>query len=246
MFNSTRRLETRRATAALRTASTRTVAVKTIAAIAAALVGLSLLAGCTSDPAESAATTAPAATAPAASEPAAGAQQAPPANQQDAAQSERPITREAIAALDAADIIEWLDPLPVSERPADLSVSIRPSQIVVSDSAGEATVPMPADEFYVSLAPYVNQNHDCYFHNLATCKGELANEAVRVVVTDQATGATVLDEQRTTYDNGFVGIWLPRGGKYDLVITAAAGSATAELSTADDDDLTCLTTLKLT
>ncbi|GAA2528973.1 CueP family metal-binding protein [Rarobacter incanus] len=206
-------------------------------AIALALGG-AVLTGCGSQ--EPTASDAGSAAATASSPAAAQTDSAP-----DAATDGKAVTRENIAALPADQIIAWLDKLPVSQRPEGLSVSVRPANIVITDATGEDTVDMPSDKTYVSLAPYVNKNHDCYFHNLATCKGELANEPVHVTVTDAASGQTVIDEDATTYDNGFVGIWLPKGGSYDLVIEAAQGKATATLATTSDEDLTCLTTLKL-
>lgn len=29
------------------------------------------------------------------------------------------------------------------------------------------------DEFYVSVTPYLEQTHDCFFHSRTTCLGEL-------------------------------------------------------------------------
>ena len=70
---------------------------------------------------------------------------------------------------------------------------------------------MPSDEIYVSAAPYQSQTHDCYYHSPTGCLGELRNADVAVTVTDTATGEVIVDEDTRTLDNGFVGIWLPRG-----------------------------------
>ncbi|GMA34464.1 CueP family metal-binding protein [Demequina litorisediminis] len=69
---------------------------------------------------------------------------------------------------------------------------------------------MPDDAFYVSLAPYVDTTHECYFHSLTTCTGEMQGEDIDVTVTDVETGEVLVDEAMTTFDNGFVGLWLPR------------------------------------
>lgn len=151
-----------------------------------------------------------------------------------------------LAGLDARQIIERLDATPVAERRTDLIASIRPDQLLISDDQGrEAALPMPEDAFYLSLAPYLNQTHDCHFHSLTTCLGELQNADVQLTVTDRATGETVLADQLRTYDNGFVGIWLPRGIEADLTVEHEGRTATTAISTRDAEDATCLTTLQL-
>ncbi|MCB2412498.1 CueP family metal-binding protein [Demequina sp. TTPB684] len=148
--------------------------------------------------------------------------------------------------LDAREVIDSLDALPVAQRPTTLMASIRPNELLLSDDqARETALAMPADEFYVSLAPYVNQTHDCYFHSLTTCKGELQNVDVHVLVTDKATGEILVDETRTTFDNGFMGLWLPRDIDASITIEYDGKSATSDLSTSNDDDATCVTTMQL-
>ena len=89
-----------------------------------------------------------------------------------------------------------------------------------------------------------DQTHDCLFHSLTTCLGEMAGEPVDITVTDEA-GQTVLDETRTAYDNGFVGLWLPRDLTGTLTVEHDGKSSTVPIATGDDD-LTCLTTAHLT
>lgn len=149
--------------------------------------------------------------------------------------------------LTAREVVEKMDALAVDERPSDLMLSVRPNELVVMGAGGEeGALPMPDDAFYVSLAPYVSSTHDCYFHSLTTCKGEMSGEDVHVVVTDAATGDILIDEVRTTYDNGFVGLWLPKGIDAVVEIEAEGRSASATLSTRNADDATCVTTMQLT
>lgn len=148
--------------------------------------------------------------------------------------------------LDAREVIDSLDALPVAQRPTTLMASIRPNELLLSDDQErEAALAMPADEFYVSLAPYIDQTHDCYFHSLTTCKGEMQNTDVQVLVTDKATGEVLIDETRTTFDNGFMGLWLPRDIDATITIKYDGKSATSDLSTSNDDDATCVTTMQL-
>ncbi|WP_308161330.1 CueP family metal-binding protein [Dietzia psychralcaliphila] len=152
-----------------------------------------------------------------------------------------------LEGMDARQVIERLDTMPVPERPDDLWASVEPDQLVLSDPTGaleETSLPMPADEFYLSVAPYRTFTHDCVFHSLTTCLGELGGETVQVTVTDEATGQKVLDETRTTYDNGFVGLWLPRDLTGTLTLEHDGESTSSPISTGDDD-LTCLTTMQV-
>lgn len=147
--------------------------------------------------------------------------------------------------LDARGIIESLDTLPLEERPDDLMASIRPTGLLLTDAQQrETTVPLPENELYVSVAPYVEQTHDCHFHSLTTCTGELRNADVQVTVTD-TTGEVILDQTLTTYDNGFLGLWLPRDLEGTVTVAYDGLVATSPISTTGDEAATCVTTLPL-
>lgn len=147
--------------------------------------------------------------------------------------------------LNARDIIKRLDTTKVADRSSELIASIEPEQLVLTDDQNnQTTLPMPKDEFYVSIAPYRGQTHECYFHSLTTCRGELANTDVDVTVIEATSGKTILDQTLTTYDNGFVGIWLPRGIDATLTVSDEGRTAKQDISTRPDDP-TCLTSLQL-
>lgn len=146
--------------------------------------------------------------------------------------------------MDARAVIEHLDRLGGSDRPAALMASIRTDELLLSADGRETTLVMPTDSFYVSIAPYVTGTHDCFYHSLTTCQGELAEAEVQITVTDDATGETIVDEQRTTYANGFAGLWLPRDMTGTLTVTYDGKSVESPIST-NADSATCLTTLKL-
>lgn len=157
------------------------------------------------------------------------------------------LTDHGLDGLDARGIIEHLDTMALAERPNNLIASIRPDELLLTDDQQrETTIAMPEDEFYVSFAPYVSQTHDCHFHSLTTCVGELQNADVQVTVTDEASGETLVDEALTTYDNGFLGVWLPRD--IDGTLTVEYEGLTAEwpITTKGEDAATCVTTLPLT
>lgn len=151
-----------------------------------------------------------------------------------------------LSGQDARQIIERLDTMPLADRPANLIASIRPDQLVLSDDQQrELSLPMPADQFYVSFAPYLSQTHDCYFHSLTTCVGELQNSDIQVKVTNVATGEVLVEEERRTFDNGFLGLWLPRDIDATLTVEHQGRTATLPITTKGDDAATCLTTLQL-
>lgn len=148
--------------------------------------------------------------------------------------------------MDSAQIIDTLEQQELADRPGDLIASVRPNELLLTGGdVTEAPLPMPEDRFYLSVAPYIEQTHECYFHSLTTCTGELQNADVHVTVTDATSGEVVLDEDLTTEANGFVGIWLPRGIEANLTVTYEDASATTAISTVTDSDATCLTTMQL-
>ncbi|HLR96587.1 MAG TPA: CueP family metal-binding protein [Jiangellaceae bacterium] len=72
--------------------------------------------------------------------------------------------------LEGREIIEHLDATPVADRPEDLIASVEPDSLVLFDGERKvSSIPLPEDEFYLSLAPYLQQAHDCHFHSLTTC-----------------------------------------------------------------------------
>lgn len=149
-----------------------------------------------------------------------------------------------LTGMDARQAIDHLERLGGADRPSDLMASIRTEELLLTAGEVETTLPMPDDSFYVSIAPYVTQTHECFFHSLTTCQGEMVQADVQVTVVDDATGETVLDDAMTTYENGFVGLWLPRDMTGTITITADGTSVESPISTTADS-ATCLTTLQL-
>jgi hypothetical protein len=144
---------------------------------------------------------------------------------------------------DAARAVEQLEQLDQAKRPRDLMASVRPGQLLLSDDDEQVALPMPTDRFYLSIAPYRDSTHECYFHSLTTCQGELAGEPVHVRVVD-ASGAVLVDKETATNPNGFVGVWLPKGSSGTVNVSTSQGSGSQPFSTGDDD-ATCMTTLRV-
>lgn len=168
---------------------------------------------------------------------------APAASVTQPASAEQFLTRHNLAGLTAEQIIDRLD-ASEEDRTAGPVGSVRPDELQLTDSAGgKASLPVSGDRFYLSVAPYLTKTHECFNHNLATCRGELATQPLHVRVTD-AAGATLLDADITTYANGFAGLWLPRDITGTLTVTASGRSATTPIRTGAGDP-TCLTTMQL-
>jgi hypothetical protein len=151
-----------------------------------------------------------------------------------------------LAGLDGQAIVDTLDQTPVASRSATLRASVRPGQLLVSevDSDQQTVVDLPDDLFYLSVAPYLEKTHDCYYHSLTTCRGELAGRDMHVTITERGTGNVLVDTTTTTFDNGFVGFWLPSGIDATITVAYADYLASSDISTGPDDP-TCLTTLRL-
>jgi len=150
------------------------------------------------------------------------------------------------AEADAHEIVDQLEALPVAERPQGLIASVTATSLQLRDDSGrEAELPLPEDQFYLSVAPFVESTHECAFHSLTTCRGELRNREVAVNVVDSSSGEILEEGPRTTHDNGFVGLWLPRGIAAELTFNLDELTGSASISTQAEDDLTCLTSLQL-
>lgn len=155
------------------------------------------------------------------------------------------VSSHKLAGQDARTIIDQLDATPVAERDSSLRASIKPTGLELSDTQGnKATVPLPEDTLYVSFAPYEQQTHDCYYHSLTTCKGEVRNTPVTYTVTS-ADGQTIAEGTQNTFDNGFIGLWLPRNLTGSVTFTANGKTATRQVDTTGDTAQTCVTDIQL-
>ena len=141
-----------------------------------------------------------------------------------------------------AEVVEALDRLD-AQRPLPLAASVRYDEVLLSDGTTEAALPLDGDQFYLSLAPYETTTHECYFHNLGSCQGELADVEVRVRITTDS-GEVLVDEDATTYANGFIGFWIPKGVEGTVVVTKDGKRAESRFSS-DAEGPTCLTSLQL-
>ncbi|MFJ7951463.1 CueP family metal-binding protein [Lysinibacillus sp. NPDC096418] len=129
-------------------------------------------------------------------------------------------------------------------KATDESASITSSQLIVTDQEGkEFTYALPKDEFFVSIAPYVNQTHPCTNHSLTGCQGEMANKEIDVYIED-SKGNVLVDESMKTPANGFIDLWLPRDETYSIKMEHEGKMVDSKFSTSDNDG-TCITTMQL-
>ncbi len=143
---------------------------------------------------------------------------------------------------DARQVIERMDKTN-EDRGWGVNASVTYDSVVLDAEDGETVLPMPEDEFYLSVAPWIDTTHECFNHSLVGCQGELSHVPMDVRITD-ADGKVLVEDDVRTYDNGFVGFWLPKDITGTLEITAPMGSATGSFSTYEDSP-TCITTMQL-
>ena len=146
-----------------------------------------------------------------------------------------------LAGKNTQQIVEAIDQNPQA-RPLPFSASITSTELKLSDGQQAYAFPL-ADKFYLSVAPYENQTHPCFNHSLSGCQGEMPNTAFDIKVTDNK-GHVVLQKHVKSYQNGFIGLWLPRDMNGTLDISYQGKTASTPISTTTESQ-TCLTTVKL-
>lgn len=127
----------------------------------------------------------------------------------------------------------------------DQSASITSTQLIISDSDDKkVTFDLPEEEFFVSIAPFINETHPCENHSLTGCQGELVNQDFDLYIEDM-DGNVILDETMNSESNGFIDLWLPRDKTYNVKISHDGKQVESEISTFKKDG-TCITTMQLT
>jgi hypothetical protein len=126
----------------------------------------------------------------------------------------------------------------------DESASITATQLIVTENDGsELIYDLPEDDFFVSIAPFIEETHPCTNHSLTGCQGELINKDLDFYIEDE-NGQVIIDETINSETNGFVDLWLPRDQIYHVKITHDGKETESEISTFEDDG-TCITTMQL-
>jgi len=149
----------------------------------------------------------------------------------------------ATESLDTASIKALVNDYTIDKLDAK-QASITSTELIIEEDDNQKKVyQLPEEEFFVSIAPFKTETHECDIHSLTGCQGELVSESFDVEITN-ASGDLVLDESKTTEANGFIDLWLPRNDTYTVVITQDDKTTEAEISTFEGDK-TCITTMQL-
>lgn len=131
------------------------------------------------------------------------------------------------------------------DEPAHFRAGIDGNRLLLSDGTRQIQMDLREGLFYLSFAPYIQQTHPCAIHNLVTCRGEMKNKTLDVIITDVLSSDVIYQDQIKTKANGFYGFWLPVNRSYLLSVSDGTRSGSQEFSTYNYSD-TCLTTLRLT
>lgn len=126
----------------------------------------------------------------------------------------------------------------------DVNASITSHELIVTDNGEKTSFDLPENEFFVSIAPFVENTHECAIHSLTGCQGELVDKKFDVHIQDEE-GTVVVDETIASLENGFIDLWLPRDRTYQVKIEYDGKTVESKISTFKDDN-TCITTMKLT
>ncbi|MEK3763914.1 MULTISPECIES: CueP family metal-binding protein [unclassified Solibacillus] len=131
-----------------------------------------------------------------------------------------------------------------ANKTTDEKASITSTQLIITDTnENKITYDLPEDEFFISIAPYVNETHPCKDHSLTGCQGELVQKEIDVFIENEK-GEVIVDEKLTTLENGFIDLWLPRNEAFIVEMSYDGKSVTGDLTTFEEDG-TCITTLQL-
>lgn len=122
-------------------------------------------------------------------------------------------------------------------------LSVYDNELVVILDDERVSVDMPENEFYLSVAPYIELTHECVFHSATGCRGELKQEEFFVEFID-LDGTVIVSESMMSMSNGFIDLWLPRDVKGTLTITQGELSVVKVIST-ETGEPTCETTMQL-
>ncbi|MGQ8872699.1 CueP family metal-binding protein [Paenibacillus sp. TSA_86.1] len=145
---------------------------------------------------------------------------------------------------DAPDIRKLVEDISTG-RETPQSASISATTLTVKDARNqETTYDLPEDEFFLSIAPYVEQTHPCEIHSLTGCQGEMANEEFSVTIHDSEGNTLMKDEVLKSGANGFMDFWVPRDRTYLIRMVQDGKVAETQLSTYQTDQ-TCITTMQL-
>ncbi len=138
-------------------------------------------------------------------------------------------------------MVNTIDQMPQS-RPLPYKASVTGKSLILTNDKQTYEYPL-GDKFYLSFAPWQNHTHPCENHSLSGCTGDMPNTQFDVKITS-SNGDVVVQQPMQSYQNGFIGVWLPREMKGTIEVSYKGKHATAPVNTFINSP-TCMTTLKL-
>ncbi|NUU64387.1 CueP family metal-binding protein [Paenibacillus agri] len=145
---------------------------------------------------------------------------------------------------ETADIKQMVQELSTRKVTAT-SASINSKQLIVTgEDAKEVAYDLPDNEFFLSIAPYIEQTHPCAIHSLTGCQGELTDQEFNVTINDSEGNSVIEKTAMKSQSNGFIDLWLPRDKSYHIIVEREGKTAESVISTFENDN-TCVTTLQL-
>ncbi|MXR67693.1 MULTISPECIES: CueP family metal-binding protein [Shewanella] len=131
-----------------------------------------------------------------------------------------------------------------------IMVKVLPNEVIASFADGtSATVGIPKDKFFLSIAPFLTNTHPCTNHVPTGCTGELVGEKMHMSAVDVNTGEEILNQMVTTQHDGFIDFWVPRNR--ELAFTFHYGDKNGiyreakEVLSTYGNSRTCITTMQL-
>lgn len=126
----------------------------------------------------------------------------------------------------------------------DHSASISATELIITNNdESQEVYDLPDDDFFVSIAPFINETHPCDIHSLTGCQGELVDADFDIYIENES-GEIIVNDTINSGENGFVDLWLPRDESYTVTVDYDGKSVESELSTFEQDG-TCITTMQL-
>src|SRR5699024_3649320 len=86
-------------------------------------------------------------------------------------------TGQSEGGVSANDIKDLVNDNTVDNLEPD-SASITSHELVVEEDNEELVYELPEEEFFVSIAPFINETHECAVHSLPGCQGELVEQEI--------------------------------------------------------------------
>lgn len=123
----------------------------------------------------------------------------------------------AAYGLDDLTVTELIEKLENDSLPDNVSASVYHDHMNLYIDNKLYTYRLPSDVLYISFAPYYNYTHDCYFHSLTGCVGEMVDEDIIVRLYDEDDNL-IEETIKSTGHDGFIGLFLTSNVEYRIEI----------------------------